>query len=142
MLVAAAALTYAGIDYVGYNASKGSRAWLRAYRIFQAVMQAALTLWLYLRAGTAGAAAFNLVWWTFGLDFLYYGFAAVVNPGRPWDSRGDLREWVFRHEVHWAYWTPLGMLRGMKRSAGLRGRVLLWQAIAGASAAATMLLLL
>jgi hypothetical protein len=139
--VAAAGLLYAGVDYSGFNATKHRPSLLKKYRIFQLIMQSALTVFLALRCGLAEAVAFNLVWWTFGLDFLYYVYAFLLNPGRPWDSRGDLRKWVFQNDARWAYWTPIGIARGMSKDVGISGKALTVQSTIGILAAAGIILI-
>ena len=138
LYLAGASLVYAGVDYVGFNITRRNDTRLAIYRVFQVLMQGAITWFLYDRLGLPTAIGFNVIWWTFGLDFLYYGYAELINPGQPWESRGDLQHKVFDHEANWAYWTPVGIARGMKRSEGIPGDTLLAQSLIGAALGITI----
>jgi hypothetical protein len=127
-----ASLLYAGVDYFGFNYTKQNKTQLVMYRVFQIMMQGAITWFLYDKLGLPTAIGFNLIWWTFGLDFLYYGYAEVVNPGHPWESRGDMQGGIFDNDATWAYWTPVGILRGMRRDDGIPGDTLVAQSVIGA----------
>jgi hypothetical protein len=126
-----AAVAFAGFDYVGFNLTRSSPGWLKVYRVCQVLAQSAITYLLYERLGLSTAVSFNVLWWTFCCDFLYYGYAELFNPGHPWESRGDMRGGVFENDATWAYWTPLGIMRGMKRDKGLPGESLVGQALFG-----------
>jgi len=86
-------------DYVGYNATKGST----VYRISQAVVQIGLTYLLYKQLGISSAIAFNVIWWTWGLDLLYYQWGRILPPY-------DILE--KGKQVTWAHFTPVGIFRG------------------------------
>ena len=131
VLLASVCLLYAFGDYVGYNLTRHDPRLLRGYRIAQAVMQIALSVAAWRYASVATAIAFNLIWWTFGEDILYYGFAAVLNPGGRWESRGNFRRYVLGNKCTWAFWTPIGILRGMDRRKQIAGSTLIAQASAG-----------
>jgi len=134
-----ASLLYSGIDYFGYNATKKNSTTLIFYRIFQVAMQGAISWFLYDQLGLPTAIGFNLIWWTFGDDLLYYGYAELVNPGGAWESRGALRSNVMNNHTTWAYWTPIGMARGIKREP-IAGDALVAQALMGAAIALTITL--
>lgn len=99
-------LLFSGADYVGYNATKHDpHGALIAYRIVQFTAQAAITVYLVRDAGWKQGLRFNLIWWTFGADWLYYGWANLLNPGHGWEARGSPKT----NRITWAYWTPLGL---------------------------------
>ena len=135
-----ASLIYSGIDYFGYNATKNNSTSLIIYRIFQIATQGAISWFLYDQLGLPAAIGFNLIWWTFGDDLLYYGYAELVNPGGTWESRGALRNSVINNHTTWAYWTPIGISRGIKRSEPIAGDALIAQSLIGAAIAFTITL--
>lgn len=128
-----AVLVYSGIDYVGYNLTRNDKTALVGYRIFQVMMQAALSWLLYDQVGLPTAIGFNLIWWTFGCDFTYYGYSELFNPGGKWESRGALSANVMGNHATWAYWTPIGIMRGMKRNQPIAGSTLVAQSLIGAA---------
>ncbi len=138
LYLAGASVLYAGIDFVGYNLTKGNEKTLLGYRIFQFLMQAGITYALYEICGWPTAVSFNLLWWTFGLDILYYGYAEAVNAGGDWEHRGNFRANVMGNKATWAYWTPVGIARGMKRSEPIAGSTLVAQSLAGLGVALTV----
>jgi hypothetical protein len=133
-----ACILYAGADYAGYNATRHNPTALKVYRVFQLLMQGAMSWLLYEQVGLPTALSFNLIWWTFGLDFLYYGYAELINPGHPWESRGDFRNGVLSNRCGWAYWTPVGMTRGMKRGLPIAADTLIAQSLIGLGLALTI----
>ncbi len=133
LAVIGASLLFSGFDYVGYNATRQNPTALKVYRVSQVLAQLGITYLLYESVGPGPALGFNLVWWTFGCDFIYYGYAEVVNPGHPWESRGDYSHGVGADQCTWAYWTPLGIARGMKRGEKIPERTLLAQSLIGAA---------
>ena len=133
-----ASVAFAGFDYVGFNLTKRNPSSLIAYRVCQVLFQTGVSWLLYEKLGLPAAVGFNLIWWSFGDDFLYYCYAEVLNPGGHWESRGNLRNNVMRNHVTWAYWTPLGIMRGMKRSRPIAGDALLAQSLIGLSLAVTI----
>jgi hypothetical protein len=112
-LVTGASVLFASVDYVGYNTCKTSPKTLAFYRVFQFALQGVLTWKLYQWGDVRCAIAFNVLWWTFTDDLLYYGIAAVVNPPGAWENRRSAGEAL--NAVTWAYWTPLGLARGGSR---------------------------
>ncbi len=131
--VAGASVVFAGFDYVGYNLTARNPTALVGYRIAQVLVQSAISWFLYRKLGLPSAIGFNLIWWTFGDDFLYYTWAEVINPGPPWESRGAMNNSIFGNQCYWAYWTPVGISRGMKRGETIAGDTLLAQALVGAA---------
>jgi len=127
-VLAAVCMAYALLDYLGYNLTRHDARLLRRYRAAQAAMQVALTAAAWLLASAATAIAFNMIWWTFGEDILYYAFAAMFNPGGRWESRGNFRRYVLGNQCTWAFWTPIGLLRGMDRTKRIAGSTLIAQA--------------
>jgi hypothetical protein len=135
LYILGAGLIYAGIDYVGYNLTRSNATSLAIYRVFQVGMQAALSWLLYEIAGLPAAIGFNVIWWTFGWDFLYYGYAELFNPGGGWDSRGYLKAGVLNNQCNWAWWTPVGITRGMSREKFIAGNTLIAQSLIGTALA-------
>ena len=132
LFLTGASLLYAGLDYVGYNSTRYDPTGLLCYRVFQVAMQVAISYFLYKEFGLPTAIGFNIIWWTFGDDLLYYGYASLINPGGKWESRNSFPDNVMANHTTWAYWTPLGILRGMNRSRPIAGNTLLAQALLGA----------
>jgi hypothetical protein len=135
-----ASVFFAGFDYLGYNATRRHPNALRVYRVLQGLTQIAISWFLYEQFGLPTAIGFNVIWWTFGDDFLYYGYAELINPGHPWESRGDLGNGVLSNRCTWAYWTPVGIMRGMKRNQAIAGSTLVAQSLVGLGAALTITL--
>lgn len=133
-----ASVVYAGVDYLGYNLTNRNPTALKVYRVFQVLMQAGISWFLYEQLGLPTAIGFNLIWWTFGDDILYYGYANVLNPGGKWESRGAFTHSVMGNHCTWAYWTPLGLLRGMDNKKVIAGNTLVAQSIIGAALAITI----
>lgn len=133
-----ASVLYAGIDYTGYNLTRNNNAALTVYRIFQVAVQGAITYFLYKEIGLPTAIAFNVIWWTFGDDILYYGYSELVNPGGRWESRGSFSANVMGNHATWAYWTPIGIVRGMKRDQPIAGDTLIAQSLFGLEIALTI----
>lgn len=100
-------------DYVGHSMTKGTPGTV-PYRVAQTVFHWGLTYLLYRELGLSTAISFNVIWWTWGLDFMYYGWAQVLNPRKPFENRN----WhgLMGNEISWAWWTPLGLLRGGDKS--------------------------
>jgi hypothetical protein len=102
-------------DYLGYNLTRSSPTALGIYRVSFVLLQAGLTYLLYEKFGLSSAIAINLIWWTFGVDMVYYGIAEVSpirggawsGPGA-WDVDG-------KNGIAHAGWTPVGLLRGGER---------------------------
>lgn len=142
LVLSIACLLYALADYVGYNLSRHDARMLRRYRIAQVLMQLVMTGSIWWSASLATACAFNMIWWTFGEDILYYGIAALANPGGRWESRGNFRRNILGNKCTWAYWTPIGILRGMDKKRPISGSALLIQSFLGCLCAIALVLYL
>ena len=107
--VCGASLAFSLFDYIGANATKSNNSARTAYRVLEVTVQTAITYFLYKKCGLNSAISFNVIWWTWGDDLAYYGWAYTLNPKRPWEGRyyngfqGDA--------VSWASWTPIGLTR-------------------------------
>ena len=107
--VCGASLAFSLFDYIGSNATKNNNGARTAYRILEVTVQTAITYFLYKKCGLNSAISFNVIWWTWGDDLAYYGWAYVFNPKPPWEGRnyngfqGDA--------ISWASWTPIGLTR-------------------------------
>lgn len=105
------ALLFSLFDYFGFNISL-KRGWAefnndRGYRVVQAVMQGLITLILLIVSGWKAALGFNMIWWTWGCDFIFYLYCEIFNYGK---DRGNFRKEVISGGVQWAWWTPYGLL--------------------------------
>lgn len=132
--VTGSALGLSLFDYVGHSMTKGTAA-LPAYRVSQTLLHWGLTYLLYDQLGLSSAISFNLIWWTWGLDFGYYGWAYVLNPPWPFEHRG--RMGLDGDHVTWAWWTPMGLLRDKDERVPLN--VLVPQSLIGFSIAVAIL---
>ncbi|SRR5579883_144604 len=137
--VAGTSLVFSFADYVGYNAVRVNNQAPLWYRISQIGLQAGLSYLLYRICGLSSAIAFNVIWWTWGDDIAYYGWADLINPARgpgsEWENRehNGLRD----NQITWAYWTPIGLLRPM--GSRIPRDVLIPQAIVGLSVSMAIL---
>ncbi len=124
-------------DYVGYNLMKNDPRTLVLYRVLQITFNATLTYYLYQENGLSTALAFQLVWWTGGHDFMYYGWAEVLNV-KGWEGRGSFSRIVQEGASH-LYWTPIGLSRGgTSYHDAIAGNTLLGQAVGGLTLAMTV----
>ncbi len=135
-----ASVVYAGFDYVGFNITKSNPTALTIYRVLQVATQAAISWLLYDQVGLTTAISFNVIWWTFGDDILYYGYAELFNPGGGWESRGAFRNSIIGNQCTWAYWTPIGITRGIDRKKVIAGDTLIAQSLIGAILAVSLTL--
>lgn len=118
-------------DYFGFNISL-KRKWadyklINKYRIAQSIFQVIISVLLYLISGWQSVAAFTLIWWTWGCDFLFYLFCEVFNFG---NDRGNFRKEVMGNNVQWAWWTPYGLMF-TKKGDVIKLNVLIVQSITG-----------
>ncbi len=127
--VLGATLLFSLFDYVGYNLVRGNNKAPFSYRILQTTVQAAITYFLYKECGINSAVSFNLIWWTWGTDIGYYGWANALNPGWARDNR--VNNGLQQREITWAWWTPIGLLR--KKDSPIARSSLIAQAIVGFS---------
>ncbi len=114
--VVGASLAFSLADYIGYSFARvdnvnGHAAWW--YHAIQISLQTAISYVLYKKFGLPSTIAFNLIWWSWGDDLAYYGWANLINPPHPdgglWEDRdhNGLRD----NQITWAGWTPIGLLR-------------------------------
>jgi len=96
-------VAFSAFDYAGYNLSKDSKTSLDVYRVVQVLVQVGITKLLIEEVGLPEAIGFNLIWWTWGADLLYYQWGRFIPPyDRLTQNKG----------VTWAHWTPVGLVRG------------------------------
>ncbi len=136
--VTGASLAFSLFDYVGYNIVRENNRAPDWYRILQVSIQCGLSYFLLRECGLPSAISFNLIWWTWGDDIGYNGWANLINP-RAHDGHWENREHngLRDNEITWAYWTPIGMLRPYK--SRIPRDVLIPQAIIGFSVAVAIL---
>ena len=118
-------------DYFGYNLARHDPTALTLYRVSFVVAQAAITYILYRKFGLPTAIGFNLIWWTFGTDMVYYGVCeSNPNPSHAWPGRGA---WAgeSRNGITHAYWTAVGLLRGANPGVPIAGDTIVAQSIVG-----------
>ncbi|HEY3876106.1 MAG TPA: hypothetical protein VGM92_11565 [Candidatus Kapabacteria bacterium] len=136
--VVGASAGFSLLDYVGHNllrSTKGEHITDSWYYDLEAGIQIAISYFLYRTCGLSSAISFNLIWWTWGDDLGYYGWAMLINPssdGHRWENR-SWNGWdnALGSGINWAGWTPVGLLRP-QRSA-IAESTLLAQAIIGFS---------
>ncbi|MDP4199691.1 MAG: hypothetical protein Q8922_03710 [Bacteroidota bacterium] len=114
--VIGASVAFSLADYVGYSLARVDNVNGHApiwYRLIESSVQAGMSYLLYEKFGLPSTIAFNLIWWTWGDDLGYYGWANALNPGKQsvgvWENRegNGLRS----NHITWASWTPIGVLR-------------------------------
>jgi hypothetical protein len=123
-------------DYFGFHISH-KKGWedftpVNPYRISQFIVQVFITLFLLFLYGWFSALAFNILWWTWWADLLFYFWYDVLRifgyPRKP----GGFKEQVMGNKVTWAYWTPWGLLRIKHRDTVMTRKEIFIQAISGA----------
>jgi len=104
-----ALIAFAFADYVGfYYAGRGD--WMRLYRILQGCLQVSLTALLWVFVSGYAALVFNIWWWFWIADLIYYLlFDSLRWYHRPYAGDAFARE-VLGGLVRWAWWTPYGLL--------------------------------
>lgn len=124
-------------DYFGYNIS-ARNGWvneklINSYRIIQTSVQIILTLIALFVFNWKVAVGFNLLWWTWNCDLLFYFIGDILGVyGRGW-----FKSEVINNQVSWAWWTPYGiydLLKNGKQNGNYRiikGSILLFQAFLG-----------
>jgi hypothetical protein len=128
-----ASAAFSTIDYFGYNLTKNEQGVAPVtYRVFQVLVQAGLTYFLYEKCGLPTSIAFNLIWWTFGNDFTYYGISELVPAGGQFEGRGTWGSFARSGGPGHAYWTPVGLLRGFQRGEKIPADTMIAQSIIGA----------
>src|SRR5437868_2972699 len=107
--ICGASLAYSLVDYLGYNLVRGDKGAPFSFRLGMIALQSGLSYFLYKQCGLHSAISFNLIWWTWGDDFAYYGWANALNPSFARDNRevNGLKQ----GGITWAWWTPVGLVR-------------------------------
>jgi len=122
-------------DYFGFHISH-KKGWedftpLNPYRISQFIVQAVITIILYILYGWYSALAFNILWWTWWADLLFYFWYDFLRffgyPRKP----GGFKEQVIGNKVTWAYWTAWGLLRFKHKDTIMTRNAIFVQAGAG-----------
>ena len=107
-----ACLVFSLFDYAGYNISKKSSKLLVGYRVLQYIVQAVITYVVWVNFSWKEAFAWLILWWTWLCDFMYYGWAWIINPkpapNNAWEGREGLLKTL--EVVTWAWWTPYGLI--------------------------------
>ncbi|MCB2204663.1 hypothetical protein KQI65_07935 [bacterium] len=138
LYLAGAALGMGLFDYVGFNLVRDNDVTTPIYRVVQGLTQIGVSWLLYEKVGLPTAIAFNLVWWTWGLDALFYGYTELFNVGGSWRTRGTFNREVNANHVKWASWTPVGIAQGMDPDKAIAGDALIAQVLVGAALAVTI----
>jgi hypothetical protein len=136
--LAGASAAFSLFDYIGFNMARTDDGSLKLYRVMQVLVQAGLTWLLHEQAGLGTAVAFNVVWWTWGMDALYYVYTDMFDAGGHWEKRGAFERAILGNQCTWAWWTPLGISRGMDNKRRIAGDALMAQMALGAAAAITI----
>lgn len=111
---------FALFDYFGYTyfyfLSK-----VKVYRLLQGIFQFVLSVFCFYLEGIKSVVIFNILWWTWTADWIFYLYCLVFN------FRGNRKDWLqpFRGHVRWAFWTPAGlmqlMFKGKEKIIGQEG---------------------
>lgn len=127
-------LTYATFDYLVVGLFRPNN--LTAYKVLQYCVQAGITYLLYKKCGLSSAIGFNIIWWTFGADMVYYGIAELrgETSSKRWPGAGSWKVDNENGEYSGAGWTPIGLIRGARavETRGIPTNTLVAQSIAGA----------
>ena len=118
------------VDYFGFNLMKSIA--IKPYRLLQALVQASITLGIYVWTGWAPALGFNLIWWTGGADAVYYLWAEASDGFgiEGWTGKRSTKI-VLREGANWFEWTPVGIAQRASRQKGLPADTLVLQLIVG-----------
>ncbi len=127
--VAGSAVALGLYDYIGYNLTSANPTSEGIYRVSFVLVQAGVTYILYKKFGLPSAIAINLIWWTFGVDMVFYGISEISPLGRPFSGPGSWQE-DSRSGITHAAWTPVGLIRGGGR---IPGDTIVAQSIIGAA---------
>lgn len=105
-----AILVFSIFDFFGYNISKKygwvDENFINLYRVIQGIVQFGITIHLFLLYNFITALSFNILWWTFVADWIYYilcipfGFIFNISTG--------YKE-SFQNKVRHAWWTLFGL---------------------------------
>jgi len=127
----AGAALFALYDYVGYNISLRknwvNNKFVNPYRISQSLVQVLITILLLIFAGWQSALGFNIIWWSWGCDVLFYFYCTSLHI---YKDRGIFTKQVLGNQVTWAWWTPYGLMFTKKEQA-VRWTKLITQVITG-----------
>ena len=132
LYLAGASLGFALFDYVGFNLVRDNPTTTPIYRVIQGLTQLAVSWLLYEELGLPTAIAFNLIWWTWGLDAIFYGYTELFNVGGDWRGRGVFQSDIMNNNCFWASWTPVGIAQGMDPKKKIAGDALVAQSLVGA----------
>jgi hypothetical protein len=122
-------------DYFGFHISH-RKGWedftpVNPYRITQFIVQVIITAGLYFFFGWFSVIAFNILWWTWWADLLFYFWYDYLKlfgyPRKP----GGFKEQVMGNKVTWAYWTAWGLLRFKHKNTVMKRNEIFIQAGAG-----------
>lgn len=122
-------------DYFGFHISY-KKGWedftpINPYRISQSIIQLIITAILLIFFGWLSALTFNILWWTWWADLLFYLWYDLLRVfGYPRKPRG-FREQVMGNKVTWAYWTAWGILRLKHKHEIMTWKEIFFQAIIG-----------
>ena len=135
ILAAGGIILFGLFDYFGFHISI-KKGWadfgmLNRYRVAQFFVQVFISLCIYFISGWFAAIAFNILWWTWWADLVFYFFYDTLRiygyPRKP----GGFKEQVVGNKVPWAFWTPLGLLKFGGKHKVLTFRELIMQSIVG-----------
>jgi hypothetical protein len=136
-------LVFSLADYLAYNKLRDNERWPPdfhapfVYRVVQTTVQAAISYVLYKKLGLPSTIAFNVMWWSWFDDLLYYGWSYALDPVIRWPNRPDPHDnlrgprLVDNAGITWAGWTPVGLLRPPKDV--IAGNTLIAQSMTGAA---------
>jgi len=122
-------------DYFGFHISH-KKGWedftpINPYRISQLIVQLIITAFLFIFYGWFSALAFNILWWTWWADLLFYLWYDLLRvfgyPRKP----GGFKEQVIGNKVTWAYWTAWGFLRRKHKHTVMTRKEIFVQALIG-----------
>ncbi len=137
--LAGASITFSLFDFVAFNHVRATGASMPAYRVLQTMVQAGISWILYEYAGLPTAVAFNIAWWTWSMDALYYVYADTLDIEKHgWEPRGSFETNIMGNRCTWAWWTPVGIAQGMNNKKPIAGDTLMAQMLLGAALAITV----
>ena len=128
-------LIFSLYDYFGFHISH-KKGWedfslINPYRISQLTVQIIITVFLFIYYGWFSALAFNILWWTWWADLLFYFWYDLLRifgyPRKP----GGFKEQVMGNKVTWAYWTALGFIRRKHKHTVMTMKEIFIQAVIG-----------
>ena len=97
---------FALYDYFGFTYSIHNNK-VRSYRFSQGILQITISVICIWFGGFKAAVIFNLLWWTWWADWLFYFYCFLFN------FKGNRKDKFqpFEGNVRWAFWTPMGLLQ-------------------------------